>query len=83
MIWIQQYNNTYHRTIIMKPVDVKSIIYLDFEKENIKDSKFKVDDHVRTSKHKNIFTKAYIPNSYEEFFEIKKSLICCSADLCY
>ena len=40
----------------MKPVDVKSRIY------NKEGSKFKVGDHVRISKHKNIFGKGYIPN---------------------
>ena len=36
-----EYNNTYHRTIKMKPVDVKDNTYIDFNKElNDKDSKF-------------------------------------------
>ena len=40
----------------MKPVHVKNNTYIDFEKEvNDKDPKFKVGDHVRISKHKNIF----------------------------
>ena len=44
---VNQYNNTYHRTIKMKPVDVKDNVYIDFSKEvNNKDSKFKVSDHV-------------------------------------
>ena len=44
---VNQYNNTYHRTIKMKPVDVKDNVYIDFSKEvNNKDSKFKVGDHV-------------------------------------
>ena len=42
----------------MKHVDVKDNTYIDFEKEvNDKDAKFKVGDHVRISKYKNIFTK--------------------------
>ena len=46
-----EYNNTYHRTIKMKPIDVKDNTYLDSEKElNDKDPKFKVGDHVRISK---------------------------------
>ena len=54
---VNEYNNTYHRTINMKPVDVKDNTYVDFEKEvNYKDPKFKVGDHVRISKYKNIFT---------------------------
>ena len=68
-----EYNNTYHRTIKIKPVDVKDNTYFDFEKEvNDKDPKFKVGDHVRISKYKNIFAKGYTPNWSEEVFVIKK-----------
>ena len=67
------YNNKYHRTIKMKPVDVKDNTYIDFKKEvNDKDPKFKVGDHVRISKYKNIFAKGYTPNWSEEVFVIKK-----------
>ena len=60
---VNEYNNTYHRTIKMKPVDVKNNIYIDFKKEvNDKDPKFKVDDHVRISKYKNVFAKGCTPN---------------------
>ena len=70
---VGEYNNTYHRTIKMKPVDVKDNIYIDFKKEvNDKDPKFKVGDHVRISKYKNIFPKEYIPNWSEEVFVVSK-----------
>ena len=47
----------------MKHVDVKDTTYIDFKKEvNEKDPKFKVGDHVRISKYKNIFDKGYMPN---------------------
>ena len=47
---VSEYNNTYHRTIKMKPVDVKDNKYIDSKKEvNDKDPKFKVWDHVRIS----------------------------------
>ena len=70
---VNEYNNTYHRTIKMKPVDVKDNTYIDFKKEiNDKDPKFKVGDHVRISKYKNIFAKGYMPNWSEEIFIIKK-----------
>ena len=56
----------------MKPVDVKDDTYIDFEKEvNDRDPKFKVGDHVRISKYKNIFAKRYTPNWYEDVFVIK------------
>ena len=55
-----------HRTIKMKPD-------IDFKKEvNNKDPKFKIDDHVRISKYKNIFAKGYMPNWSEEIFMISK-----------
>ena len=70
---VGEYKNTYHRTIKMKPVDVKDNTYIDFKKEvNDKDPKFKVGDHVRISKYKNIFAKGYTPNWSEEVFVIKK-----------
>ena len=48
---VNEYNNTYHRTIKMKPVDIKDNTYIDIDKEvNDKDPKFKVSDHVRISK---------------------------------
>ena len=40
---------------------------------NDKDPKFKVGDHIRISKYKNIFAKGYAPNWSEEVFVIKKS----------
>ena len=70
---VGQYNNTYHRTIKIKLVDVKDNSYIDFKKEvNDKDHKFKVGDHVRISKYKNIFAKGYTPNWSEEAFVIRK-----------
>ena len=70
---VNEYNNTYHRTIKMKPVDVKDNTYIDFKKEvNDKDPKFKVGDHVRISKYKNIFSKGYTPNWSEEIFVIEE-----------
>ena len=58
---------------IIKPVDVKDNTYIDFSKEaNDKDPKFKVDDHVRISKYKNIFAKGYTPNWSEEAFVVSK-----------
>ena len=57
---VSEYNNTYNRTIKMKPVDVKDNTYIDFKKEVIdKDPKFNAGDNVRISKYKNIFAKGY------------------------
>ena len=57
---VNKYSNTVHRTIKIKPIDVT------------KDPKFKVGDHVRISKYKNIFAKGYTPNWSEEIFIISK-----------
>ena len=68
---VNEYNNTYHRTIKMKPIDVRDNTYINIGKEvNVKDSKFKVGDHVRISKYKNIFAKGYNPNWSEDIFVI-------------
>ena len=64
---VSKYNNTYHSTTKMKPVDVKLSTYIDFNKEN---PKFKVNDHVRISKYKNLFAKGCVPNWSDEVFVI-------------
>ena len=70
---VKEYNNKYHTSIKMKPIDVKDNRYINFKKEiNNKNPKFKVGDHVRISKYKNIFAKGYMPNWSEEIFVIKK-----------
>ena len=67
---VNKYNNMYHSTIKMNHVDVKSSAYIDSSKEiNDKDSKFKIGDIVRISKHKNIFTKYYVPNWCEDDYK--------------
>ena len=71
---VNKYNNTYHRKIRMKPVDVKPRTYIDSNKEiNDKGPKFKIGDIVRISKYENIFAKGYVPNWSEEGFVIKKT----------
>ena len=57
----------------MKPIDVKNDSFAEYNEEsNEKDPKFKVGDHVRISKYKNIFAKGYTPNWSEEIFIVKK-----------
>ena len=70
---VDGYNNRYHKTITMKPTDVKSDYFAECNEEsNEKDPKFKVGDHVRISKYKDIFAKRYAPNWTEEIFVIKQ-----------
>ena len=65
--------NAVHRTIKMKPIDVTSDSYAECNEDfNKKDPKFKVGNHVRISKYKNIFAKGYAPNWSEEVFVINK-----------
>ena len=57
----------------MKPIDVKSDCYAEYNEDfNKKDPKFKVGDHVRISKYKNIFAKGYTQNWSEEVFVVSK-----------
>ena len=70
---VNEHNSTYDKTIKMKSVDVKNNTYTDFKKGvNDEDPKFKVGDHVKISKYKNIFAKGRTPNCSEEVFIIKK-----------
>ena len=70
---VGKYNNTYHSTIKMKPIDAKNNNFTKYNEEsNEKDPKFKINDHVRISKYKNIFAKGYTPNWSEEIFVVKK-----------
>ena len=70
---VNKYNNTYHSTIKMKPVNVKSSTNINSNKEiNDEDPKFKIGDIVRTLKYKNIFAKSYVSNWPGEVFMIKK-----------
>ena len=61
---VNKYNNTYHSTIKMEPVDIKSNKYVDSSKEiHNKDPKFEIGEIVRIAKH---FAKGYTANSLEE-----------------
>ena len=68
-----KYNITFHKTIKMKPIDVKFDCYAENNVDsNEKDLEFKVGDHVRISKYKNIFAKGYTPNWSEEVLLLGK-----------
>ena len=70
---VDKNNNTYHKTIKMKPVDVKSDSFDEYNEEsNEKGPKFKVGIHVRISKYKNVLAKGYTPNWSEENFVVKR-----------
>lgn len=73
---VKSYNNSKHRTIGMKPKDVrrkhvKSILdKINKVKPSKYDPKFKVGDSVRISRHKKVFAKGYLPNWTNEVFTI-------------
>ena len=70
---VNKYNNTIHRTIKMKPIDVTDDSFAEYNEEsNERNPKFKVGDHVRISKYNNILAKGYAPNWSGEIFVIKK-----------
>ena len=70
---VNKYNNTVHRTIKMKTIDVTSDSYAEYnEDSNLTKPKFKVGDHVRISKYKIIFARGNTKNWSEEVFVISK-----------
>ena len=70
---VDKYNNAYHKTIKVKPIDDKNDSFAEYNEEsNEKYPKCKVNDHVRISKYKNIFANGYTPNWKEEIFVVKK-----------
>ena len=70
---VNEYNNTYHKTTKMNPIDVKDNTYIDsIKKGDGKHPQFQVGNHVTISKYKIIFAKRYTPNWSEEVFAIKK-----------
>ena len=70
---VDKYNNTVHRTIKIKCIEVTGDYYAGYNEDpsNKKNPKFKVGGNVRISKHKNIFAKGYTQN-WSEVFIINK-----------
>ena len=80
---VNEYNNTKHNTIKMKPKDVKNDttkssaiarnirVYID--EHNKKSATYNVGDRVRISKFKNIFAEGYTPNWSREIFIVNKT----------
>ena len=71
---VNKYNNTVHRAIKMKPIDVMSDSHAEYNEDpsNKKYPKFKVGDNVRIYKYKKIFAQGYTPNWSEEIFIVVK-----------
>ena len=70
---VNKYNNTVHRTIKMKPIDVTSDSNDEYnEDSNETKPKFRVSDLVRISRYKSIFAKGYTQIRSEEVFIIRQ-----------
>ena len=65
---VNEYNNTYHRTIKMKPVDVKSSTYIDFDVEIIKIVYLKLGTMQEYQNIKTFFQKVTLQISPKKFF---------------
>lgn len=78
---VKSYNNTYHRSIKMKPSQVTKAnedkvwetLYGDVDNKRVR-FKFQVGDRVRISKVKRLFEKSYLPNFSEEMFTVHKRI---------
>lgn len=80
--FIVNYNNTYHRTIGMKPVDVnktnEKLVLKRIQiktipaKDKVPPKEFRLGDEVRISKFKNVFNKGYLPNWTNEVFKVHR-----------
>ena len=68
----------------MRPKDVTIDSFAGYSEDfNKKDPNFKVCDHVRFSKYKNIFAKGYTPiTGVKKSLLLKKIKKYCSLDLC-
>lgn len=79
---IREYNNKYHRTIGMKPVNVnksnEQLVLNRIKKATAPKAelrpprKFVTGDKVRISKYKGVFSKRYLPNWTNEVFTVYK-----------
>ena len=70
---VNKYNNTYHKTIKMKPIDVGDNSFAEYNEEsNEKDLKFKVGDHVRISNLKMYLLKGIHLIGVKKFLLLKK-----------
>ena len=59
---VDQYDNAYHHSINKKPINADYSALTKKLETNLKASKFKVNNRVRITKHKNIFSTGYTEN---------------------
>ena len=71
---VDQYSNTYHHSINKKPIDADYSALTEKIETNPKGPKFKVNDRVKTTQCKNIFSTGYTENWSREIFIIHSVL---------
>ena len=71
---VDQYNNTYHHSNNKKPISADYPALTKKIQYNPRAPKFEVNDRVRITKYKNIFSKAYIKNWSREIFVLDSVL---------
>ena len=59
---VGQYHNTYHHSIGKNPINADYSTLTEKVETNLKAPKFKVNDKVRITKYKNIFSRGYTEN---------------------
>ena len=71
---VDQYNNTHHHSINEKPINPDYSALTEKIDTNPKAVQFKVNDRVRITKYKNIFSKGYTKNWSREIFIVDNVL---------
>ena len=70
---VNKYNNTVHKTIKMKPIDITNDSYAEYnENPNKKDPKFKLVSMLEFQNIKTFLLRYILPNWSEEMFVISK-----------
>ena len=67
---VNQYNNTYHDSIVKNPITSDYFALTENIETNLKAPKFKVNGRARITKYKNVFSKGYTENWSKEIFII-------------
>ena len=65
---VDQHNNVYQNSIKKNPINADYSALIEKSETSFKVPKFKVNDRVRSTKHKNIFSKGYTENWSREIF---------------
>ena len=67
---LDQYNNTYHYSINKEPININYSSLTEKIEVNLKVPRFKINDRMRITKYKNMFSKGYTENWSREIFII-------------